>query len=110
GRVVLGVLAEVAVGARDLDLLGDLLPAPRLEVLELGAEAVVGLLAQPRLGHGRLLVCRACGLDGLGRVEWGCRPRATPGAMRAPGRGGTVPIGGAGGEAAGTSLDGHVAS
>src|SRR5262249_19815890 len=39
GRVVLGVLAQVAVGAGDLDLPGDLQPLHGLELLQLFLEA-----------------------------------------------------------------------
>jgi short-chain Z-isoprenyl diphosphate synthase len=67
GRVVLGVLAQVAVGAGDLDLGGDPLATLGLERLELALEAVVGLLAQVGLGHGGSS-CRSeeAGPDGEG--------------------------------------------
>jgi hypothetical protein len=61
GGVVLGVLAQVAVAPRLLDLGGDLLAALGLERLELGLEAVVGILAEVRLGHGGFSV-PMCGL------------------------------------------------
>ena len=50
GGVVAAVLLEVALFARGLDALGDLLAAGRREVLELGGEAVVGILGEE--GHG----------------------------------------------------------
>ena len=43
GGVVLGVLLEVAVLARDLDLLGDLLPPRRGQLLQLGLDPQVGV-------------------------------------------------------------------
>nr|BFF12037.1 hypothetical protein GCM10025699_33400 [Microbacterium flavescens] len=49
-RVVAAVLLEVALLASGFDALRDLLPAGGREVLELGGEAVVGILSEE--GHG----------------------------------------------------------
>ncbi len=50
GGVVLGVLLEVAVLARHLDLLGDALASRRGELLELGLDAPVGIERECRGG------------------------------------------------------------
>ena len=56
GGVVAAVLLEVALFAGGLDLLGDVGARGTAQLLELGAQPVVGLLGQPRgggcVGHG----------------------------------------------------------
>ena len=74
GRVVVAVLREVAEGPGRLDLLGDLHPAPRGQILQLGHQPVVGGLGQLRgfclvggnVRHGESFGRRACGGAGHG--------------------------------------------
>ena len=47
GRVIAGVLPQVTLLAGRFNALGDLLALGRLAVLELGGQAVVGLLREP---------------------------------------------------------------